>query len=200
MRNPGRLAVAVVHEPAEEDDPPGMPQRVMNSVGQHLIPPGDLNGYLARHSDIFRTAAGAGTNCAHGLTTIPSSVYDPVSGVHAASANVNEPLPASYYFDPAVQAAAAPAGGGGAAGRATGEEAAGGSGHLSDDGFCEWGCPICLCAEGYEATINVVVMPCKHQFHASCISKWRAMDNPDCPLCRTMILHVSESVAGRGGE
>uniref|UniRef100_A0A914W6Z9 E3 ubiquitin-protein ligase RNF181 n=1 Tax=Plectus sambesii TaxID=2011161 RepID=A0A914W6Z9_9BILA len=42
-------------------------------------------------------------------------------------------------------------------------------------------CPVCIAV--FESTSDCVKMPCKHQFHASCILPWLSKTN-SCPVCR----------------
>ena len=43
------------------------------------------------------------------------------------------------------------------------------------------GCAICL--NDYEVGVEVMQLPCRHEFHSECISKWLRTSR-DCPFCR----------------
>lgn len=51
-------------------------------------------------------------------------------------------------------------------------------------------CAVCLCE--YERNEEVVVLPCKHMFHESCIKPW-LKDHRTCPTCRKDVTDLSSS-------
>lgn len=50
--------------------------------------------------------------------------------------------------------------------------------------FDENDCPICL---DKITDNNIIILNCKHQFHASCIFETMNKTNKRCPLCRKKI-------------
>lgn len=48
-------------------------------------------------------------------------------------------------------------------------------------------CAICL--EDFRANQSVTTLPCKHEYHKSCILKWlKSCDAPSCPTCKAPVL------------
>lgn len=48
-------------------------------------------------------------------------------------------------------------------------------------------CAICL--EDFRANQSVTTLPCKHEYHKSCILKWlKSCDAPTCPTCKAPVL------------
>ncbi|RTE85276.1 hypothetical protein BHE90_000010 [Fusarium euwallaceae] len=46
--------------------------------------------------------------------------------------------------------------------------------------------PACtICTEDFSAQEEVRVLPCKHEFHPSCIDPWLVQQSTKCPLCRS---------------
>ena len=45
-------------------------------------------------------------------------------------------------------------------------------------------CSVCYCE--YEPDEEVLVLPCKHFYHADCVSQWLRI-NKTCPVCRQPI-------------
>ncbi|KAJ4832021.1 hypothetical protein Tsubulata_010263 [Turnera subulata] len=54
--------------------------------------------------------------------------------------------------------------------------------HRGDGGeFITDECTICL--DEYEEGADVLVLPCKHEFHPACIERWMAKRHGACPVC-----------------
>ncbi|RSL55400.1 hypothetical protein CEP53_007103 [Fusarium sp. AF-6] len=46
--------------------------------------------------------------------------------------------------------------------------------------------PACtICTEDFSAQEEVRILPCKHEFHPSCIDPWLVQQSTKCPLCRS---------------
>ncbi|RSM12617.1 hypothetical protein CEP52_002305 [Fusarium oligoseptatum] len=46
--------------------------------------------------------------------------------------------------------------------------------------------PACtICTEDFSAQEEVRILPCKHEFHTSCIDPWLVQQSTKCPLCRS---------------
>mmetsp|Transcript_47628 Transcript_47628/g.102660 ORF Transcript_47628/g.102660 Transcript_47628/m.102660 type:complete len:384 (-) Transcript_47628:250-1401(-) len=46
-----------------------------------------------------------------------------------------------------------------------------------------WGNECSVCLSAFVASDSVVALPCRHQFHSSCIKKWLTECRKTCPLC-----------------
>ena len=49
----------------------------------------------------------------------------------------------------------------------------------------EASCAVCM--EDYKNGDVLRILPCKHEFHTSCVDRWLSMNNPTCPLVRAHI-------------
>lgn len=52
---------------------------------------------------------------------------------------------------------------------------------VRSEDFAGENCAVCLVA--FDTADPVVVLPCKHVFHRSCISRWLMERRASCPLC-----------------
>lgn len=67
-------------------------------------------------------------------------------------------------------------------------------------------CPVCLCS--YEPGEELRVLPCKHEFHRSCIDAWlltlpKNYDDsflPSCPLCKLVPLGEADELEQGAGD
>lgn len=56
-----------------------------------------------------------------------------------------------------------------------------GSGFFSKKTNHDETCPVCLSA--FRNRENIITLPCKHNYHASCITRWLKIDKT-CPVCK----------------
>ena len=50
-----------------------------------------------------------------------------------------------------------------------------------------------ICFEDFEPNVDVMTLPCKHEFHRACVSEWLLKERGMCPLCK---LEVDEESVG----
>lgn len=51
-------------------------------------------------------------------------------------------------------------------------------------------CPICL--EEFVEKEKLWILPCKHEFHISCIKSWLAERKHSCPMCKRMVISIPD--------
>jgi len=62
----------------------------------------------------------------------------------------------------------------------------------ADRGAADAAADLCaICLEGFEPWQSVAVLPCKHQFHHSCVSEWLSKYKGTCPLCNETLAEPS---------
>ena len=44
-----------------------------------------------------------------------------------------------------------------------------------------------ICTDKYISNDDIVVLPCKHNFHKKCIKRWLTQESNECPLCKVGI-------------
>ena len=53
----------------------------------------------------------------------------------------------------------------------------------------------CVCLEDFEEGEHMLVLPCKHFFHAACITQWFQGKNY-CPLCKQVVTSANSCIIG----
>ncbi|VDI46458.1 E3 ubiquitin-protein ligase RNF13 [Mytilus galloprovincialis] len=51
-------------------------------------------------------------------------------------------------------------------------------------------CPICL--EEFVENEQLWILPCKHEFHISCIKSWLEESKYSCPMCKGMVITIPD--------
>lgn len=51
-----------------------------------------------------------------------------------------------------------------------------------------------ICMENYETTAIKKILPCKHDFHETCIKEWLCHHNVSCPVCRSDVRDYLDKV------
>ncbi|GIL78675.1 hypothetical protein Vretifemale_8088, partial [Volvox reticuliferus] len=87
---------------------------------------------------------------------------------------------------------------GGDSGTCAGGSASGGSGNsAASDRDEEPQCAVCLCE--YEEGEVITQLPCKHEFHGTCIRKW-LRTHYTCPICRVLLIPDRHEPTEPGNE
>lgn len=72
-------------------------------------------------------------------------------------------------------------------------------GIYSKEKYSDQAVECCVCLEDFEEGEHMLVLPCKHFFHAACITQWFQGKNC-CPLCKQVVVSATSCVIGSSSD
>ncbi|KAG2441255.1 hypothetical protein HYH02_010098 [Chlamydomonas schloesseri] len=153
-------------------------QQVQHAAGGGALPPAHAGavelGVMARGQAVG--GAGGGGSDAVAAMAAAAAAAPGGGGAHNANQLVVGFLPPPAF------------GGAGSSSTPTSSTAAAAAGRAGEEDD-EPQCTVCLCE--YEEGERITQLPCKHDFHSTCINKW-LQTHYTCPICRVSLLPEEE--------